>query len=158
MDWAMPVEGLAGNIEGLAQFTRALSRAGADGTKQEVKEANFAVADKLADAAKAKASGLSRQQQAAAQSLRATKTQNYAAVRLGSARKPYALGAEFGAKKRTRTGAIARGFQPWRGNAFSGWGGGPGYFLHPTIRDKGEQLIAEYRNTIDRMMAEAFPE
>ncbi len=154
----MAVEGMAGNIEGLSQFTRALARAGADGMRQEVKDANFQVADKLADAAKAKAAGLTRQQQSAAASLRATKTQNYSALRLGSARKAYALGAEFGAEKRTRSGAIARGFQPWRGNAFSGWSGGPGYFLHPTIREKGEELIAEYRQNIDRLMAEAFPE
>jgi aminopeptidase N len=154
----MAVEGLAGNIEGLSQFTRALARAGADGTRQEVKEANFRVADKLIDAAKDKASGLTRQQKAAAASMRATKTQNYAAVRLGSKRKAYALGAEFGSVRRTRTGRIARGFQEWRGNQFSGWSGGPGYFLHPTIREKGEQLIAEYRTSIDRMMAEAFPE
>lgn len=153
----MPVDGLYGNVEGLAQFTRALARAGADGTKQEVKQANFDVADKLTQAAKAKAGGLSRQQAAAAQSLRATKTQNYAAVRLGSARKPYALGAEFGSKKLTRNGRIARGFKPWRGNQFNGWAGGPGYFLHPAIREEGPTLIREYMNHIDRMMSEAFP-
>ncbi|MDT0472784.1 hypothetical protein RM863_11670 [Streptomyces sp. DSM 41014] len=154
----MATEGLAGNVEGLSQFTRALARAGNVGARQEVKDANFRVADKLADSAKAKAAGLSRQQRSAATSLRATKTQNYAAVRLGSARKPYTMGAEFGSLRRTRTGAIARGFQPWRGNQFSGWAGGPGYFLHPTIREKGEQLIAEYRESINRIMAEAFPE
>jgi hypothetical protein len=154
----MATDGLAGNIEGLSQFTRALARAGADGSRQEVKEANFRAADKLADAAKAKAAGLTKQQQAAATSLRATKTMNYAAVRLGSARKAYALGAEFGATKRTRTGRVARGFPEWRGNQFSGWSGGPGYFLHPTIREKGDELIAEYRQMIDRMMAEAFPQ
>ncbi|MFD6970138.1 hypothetical protein [Streptomyces sp. NPDC059949] len=126
--------------------------------RDEVKQANFDVADKLTDAAKAKASGLSRQQRSAAQSLRATKTQNYAAIRMGSARKPYALGAEFGAKKRTRTGTVARGFSPWRGNQFDGWAGGPGYFLHPSIRERGPQLIQEYTDKIDRLMSEAFPE
>lgn len=154
----MPVEGIYANVEGLAQFTRALARAGADGTRAEVKQANFDVADKLADAAKQKAAGLSRQQTAAAQSIRATKTQNYAAIRMGSARKPYALGAEFGAKKLTRNGRIARGFKPWRGNQFNGWEGGPGYFLHPSIREKGPALIREYQNAIDRLMSEAFPE
>ena len=154
----MPVEGLAGNIEGLSQFTRALARAGQDGMKQEVKTANFNAADKLADAAKAKAGGLTRQQRSAAQSLRATKTQNYAAVRLGSARKPYALGAEFGAVKRTQNGRIARGFRPWRGNQFQSWNGGPGYFLHPTIREKGPELIREYEQVIDRLKREAFSE
>ncbi|MFJ9423425.1 hypothetical protein [Streptomyces sp. NPDC101249] len=154
----MPTEGIYANVEGLAQFTRALARAGADGTKQEVKQANFDVADKLTQAAKEKAGGLSRQQRAAAESLRATKTQNYAAVRLGSARKAYALGAEFGAKKLTRNGRIARGFRPWRGNQFDGWAGGPGYFLHPAIREEGPALIREYMNHIDRLMSEAFPE
>jgi hypothetical protein len=123
-----------------------------------VKQANFDVADKLTQAAKAKAAGLTRQQQVAAESLRATKTQNYAAVRLGSARKPYALGAEFGAKKLTRRGRVARGFKPWRGNQFNGWEGGPGYFLHPSIREKGPELIQEYQNAIDRLMSEAFPQ
>ncbi|MCP9207806.1 hypothetical protein [Streptomyces cucumeris] len=154
----MPTEGIYANVEGLAQFTRALSRAGVDGTKQEVKQANFDVADKLTRAAKEKAAGLTRQQRAAAESLRATKTQNYASVRMGSARKPYALGAEFGAKKKTRSGQIARGFRPWRGNQFDGWNGGPGYFLHPSIREKGPALIREYMNHIDRLMSEAFPE
>jgi len=154
----MPTHGYAANVEGLAQFTRALARIGADGLRDEVKQANFNVADKLTDAAKTKAAGLTRQQRAAAESLRATKTQNYAAVRLGSARKPYALGAEFGATTRTRTGRIARGFRPWRGNQFSGWSGGPGYFLHPTIREKGPELIEEYMRRIDEITQEAFPE
>jgi hypothetical protein len=126
--------------------------------REEVKEANYDVADKLTEAAREKAAGLNRQQRSAAQSLRATRTQNYAAVRLGSARFPYALGAEFGAKKRTRRGVIARGFRPWRGNQFSGWSGGPGYFLHPAIREKGPELINEYMQRIDRIMSEAFPE
>jgi hypothetical protein len=154
----MPVHGYAANVEGLGQFTRALARIGADGLRDEVKQANYTVADKLADAAKSKAAGLSRQQRAAAESLRATKTQNYAAIRLGSARKPYALGAEFGAKKRTRRGRVIAGFRPWRGNQFSGWAGGPGYFLHPAIREKGPELINEYMQAIDRITQEAFPE
>lgn len=154
----MATDGLAGNVEGLSQFTRALARIGADGLRNDVKQANFEVADKLTRLARDKASGLTRQQKAAADSLRATKTQNYAAVRLGSARKPYALGAEFGSVRRTRTGRIARGFQPWRGNQFSGWSSGPGYFLHPTIREKGEELVNEYMAVIDRISEEAFPE
>jgi hypothetical protein len=154
----MATEGIYANVEGLAQFSRALARTGADGMRAEVKQANFDVADKLTQAAKEKATGLSRQQRAAANSLRATKTQNYAAVRLGTARKPYALGAEFGAKKLTRNGRVARGFKPWRGNQFNGWAGGPGYFLHPSIREKGPALIREYQNHIDRLMSEAFPE
>ncbi|MGW6571667.1 hypothetical protein ACWGAN_05755 [Streptomyces sp. NPDC054945] len=154
----MPTEGIYGNVEGLAQFTRALARAGADGVRDEVKQANFDVADKLTAAAKSKAAGLSRQQRSAAESLRATKTQNYSAIRMGSARKPYALGAEFGAKKLTRKGNVARGFRPWRGNQFDGWNGGPGYFLHPSIREKGPQLIQEYMDKIERLMSEAFPE
>lgn len=154
----MAVHGYGANVEGLAQFSRALARIGADGLRDEVKQANFDVADKLADAAKSKAAGLSRQQRSAAESLRATRTQNYAAVRMGSARKPYALGAEFGAMKRTGTGRIARGFRPWRGNQFSGWSGGPGYFLHPTIREKGPEFIDEYMQAVDRITQEAFPE
>jgi hypothetical protein len=154
----MPQHGYAANVEGLGQFTRALARIGADGLRDEVKQANFDVADKLADAAKSKAGGLSRQQKSAAESLRATKTQNYAAIRLGSARKPYALGAEFGAKKRTHRGRIVGGFRPWRGNQWGGWGGGPGYFLHPAIREKGPELINEYMRAIDRITQEAFPE
>ncbi|WP_326827362.1 hypothetical protein [Streptomyces sp. NBC_01751] len=154
----MAVEGYAANVEGLAQFSRALARAGADGLRDEVKQANFDVADKLADAAKSKASGISRQMRSAAESIRATKTQNYAAVRMGSARKPYAIGAEFGAKRRTRRGNVIAGFQPWRGNQFGGWSGGPGYFLHPAIREKGPELINEYMAAVDRISQEAFPQ
>jgi hypothetical protein len=154
----MPVDGLVGNVEGLSQFTRALARAGADSARAEVKQANFDVANRLTEAAKQKAASLSRQQKAAAESLRATKTQNYAAVRLGSARKPYALGAEFGALKKTRRGRVIAGFKPWRGNQSGGWAGGPGYFLHPSIREKGPELINEYMRAIDRISQEAFPE
>jgi hypothetical protein len=153
----MPVQGYGANIEGLAQFSRTLAAIGDGRLRDEVKQANYDVADKLTDAAKSKAMGMSRQQAAAARSLRATKTANYAAVRLGSARAPYALGAEFGARKRTHTGKIARGFRAWRGNQFMSWDGGPGYFLHPSIREKGPELINEYMRAIDRIAGEAFP-
>lgn len=153
----MPTAGYGANIEGLTQFTRTLAAAG-ERFPQEIKDANYDVADKLVMYAKEKASGLSRQQMAAARSLRATKTQNYAAVRMGSARVQYAFGAEFGARKRTRTGRIARGFRLWRGNQFMSWNGGPGYFIHPSIREHGPELINEYMQAVDRIAGEAFPE
>jgi septal ring factor EnvC (AmiA/AmiB activator) len=154
----MAQDGYAANVEGLAQFSRALARIGADDMKQEVKQANFDIADKLADAAKTKAAGVNRQARSAAQSLRATKTQNYAAIRMGSARKPYALGAEFGTLKKTERGNYIAGFGRWRGNQWGGWSGGPGYFLHPAIRAKAPELLDEYMNKIESLMQEAFPE
>lgn len=152
------MDGIHTNVEGLAQFSRALARIGADGLRNEVKQANFDVADKLTVEAKELALSGGRQAAAAARSLRATKTQNYAAVRLGSARVPYALGAEFGTLKKTRRGVYKRGFKRWRGNQWGGWSGGPGYFLHPAIRDKGPELINEYMQAIDRISQEAFPQ
>jgi hypothetical protein len=157
----MPARGQSGyaaDVEGLAQFSRALARIGDGHLRDGVKQANFKIADKLVDFAKSNASGMNRQQTKAAESLRATNTANYAAIRLGSARTPYALGAEFGAKKRTHRGRIARGFRPWRGNQWSGWAGGPGYFLHPAIREHAPELLDEYMQEIDRITQEAFPE
>ncbi|MFB7185205.1 hypothetical protein ACFCZT_07775 [Streptomyces sp. NPDC056230] len=120
-----------------------------------MKQLNFETADKLADATKTM-SGLTRQQRSAAQTIRATKTANYAAIRMGSRRKPYTLGAEFGAKKRTRRGSVIAGFGPWRGNQWGGWAGGPGYFLHPTIRREGPALLEDYMNRIEQISREAF--
>ncbi|MFF7233949.1 hypothetical protein [Streptomyces sioyaensis] len=123
-----------------------------------MKQLNFEIADKLVDETKSTAAGLNRQQKSAAQSIRASKTAGYAAIRLGSKRKPYALGAEFGAKKKTRKGNVIAGFGPWRGNQWGGWDGGPGYFLHPTIRREGPALLENYMNQIERIAREAFPQ
>ncbi|MDG9711159.1 hypothetical protein [Streptomyces sp. DH10] len=152
----MPQDGYLTNVEGLAQFTRALRRIGGGELTNEMKRLNFEIADKLTDATKATAAAGNRQQKSAAQSIRATKTANYAAIRLGSKRKPYALGAEFGAKKRTHKGNVIAGFGPWRGNQWGGWEGGPGYFLHPTIRSEGPALLRDYYDEIERIAREAF--
>lgn len=153
----MARSGYAANIEGLAQFSRALNRLSDDRFKNEIKTENFEVAKKFVEASQQKAAGLSRQQASAAKSLRATKTAAYSAIRMGSKRKPYALGAEFGAKRKTRSGKGIGGFQSWRGNQFGGWDGGPGYFLHPTIREEAPRLLQDYYDAIERISREAFP-
>lgn len=60
-----------------------------------------------------------------APSIRAASEQRAAAVKIGGARYPFALGAEFGAQR-------FRQFEPWRGNQWV-MTPGVGYFLHPEI-------------------------
>lgn len=43
-------------------------------------------------------------------------------------------------------------FKLWRGA-----GENAGYFLFPTIREEGDQMVEVYGNAIDRLMSKAFP-
>ena len=61
-----------------------------------------------------------------------------AAVKIGGARFPFALGAEFGSKR-------FRQFEPWRGA-----GATAGYFMWPAIREEIPKLIAAYGDAIEK--------
>jgi hypothetical protein len=149
---AINISGAAGStqIVGLRDFQRALSIAG-KGFSLAIKEANVIAAKELVSVAKGKAESLGSVAAKSAKSLRASFALNYSAVNLGGGRYPFALGAEFGAKQ-------YRQFKSWRGNQFEGWEGGPGYFLFPSLREHGEEIVKRYFDRIDRLTDEAFPD
>lgn len=142
--------GAAMYVEGLDDFTRGLRKM-SDEFPNEMKQQNFKAADRLVKFAKARAMSQPGVAGKAAQSLRATRTASYASIRGGGVRYPYFYGAEFGAKRYAQ-------FRSWRGNQFTGWSGGPGYFLHPTIRYEGPKIFQNYLNAIEELAAKtAFP-
>lgn len=93
----------------------------------------------------------------AARTMKAARQQQVALIRLGGARYPEALGAEFGAGQNTlrnTTRGVMVGwnqFRPWRGS-----GSGAGYFLFPTIRDDTPQIIDMYYELIDEFTRRVF--
>lgn len=139
------------SIQGLTEFSRALSAVSKDFPKQ-LKEANYNLAKTLRDRARIRSqrTGLATTAKAA-RSLRASRGSNYAAVTGGGSRYPFFYGAEFGSKRYKQ-------FLSWRGNQWEGWNGGPGYFLNPTIRMDGRALLEKYYKEVDALTARAFPE
>lgn len=142
--------GGSAEIIGLRDFTRALKEVG-DKYPDKMRDANYQAAEQISLRARAIASAQGGVARKASESLRASRTLNYAAIRLGSAKFPFALGAEFGALR-------YRQFKAWRGNQWGGWEGGPGYFLHPAIRQYGPAVIADYFTKLEALHKQAFPE
>lgn len=136
-------------IEGLKPFARALKKLGEE-YPTALRQANYDLASEVVRRSKLRAHMAGRQAASAARSLRARRSTNQAMVVGGGARMPYFFGAEFGAKQYTR-------FPRWRGNQFGGWEGGPGYFLHPTLRAEARPLIDEYMDRLQELASEAFP-
>lgn len=137
-------------IEGLRDFYKALKRVSAE-YPETLRKANYDLAKAVVVKSKERAKDEPGVARKAAKSLRASRAVDSATVSGGGARYPYFYGAEFGALK-------YRQFQTWRGNQWGGWEGGPGYFLHPTIRDHAAELISEYFDKLDDLHKQAFPE
>lgn len=136
-------------IEGLKQFTTAL-RAMGEHLPKSLRDYNVKAAEEIV--AKGRDNAETPQARLAAKSLRASKSSSYVAVMLGNnGRYAFARGAEWGARKYKQ-------FPPWRGNQWMSWGGGPGYFLHPAIREVGETVLAHYWESIRTLRKEAFPD
>lgn len=115
--------------------------------------ANYAVGKEIVVDAKTKAEAITWPGSAAkaSKTLGASKTAKNAMVRLGGKRAPFALGAEFGAKR-------FKQFSEWRGNQWKSFDSGVGYFLHPAVRESWPEARATYLQTIDEVMKTAFPE
>ena len=138
-------------IEGLSDFRRELARMGGS-LPTSLRDANKQAANEIVETGQDKAASYSAQAAKAAKSLRASRSSSYVAVLLGDAgRYAFALGAEFGSRR-------YRQFPPWRGNQWMNWGGGPGYFLHPDIREVGEDVLDEYWESIRTLAVRAFPD
>ncbi len=146
-------------VEGLDELRRELRRLDDAGLVDRLKDANYRVSEIVVRRAQQRAAALGRMQQAAADTLRPARQAARAVVTLGRASVPFALGAEFGAGRNTRTPGRNRGrlglnqFQPWRGNR-----SGAGYFLWPGIRDSADEIRDAYLEELDRITSDAFPD
>lgn len=138
-------------VEGLDEFRTALRVAYAE-YPDAASRASYEVARTIAARARGRAGARGGVARKAAVSLRASRTTTGGALTAGGARAPYFWGAEFGATRYRR-------FDTWRGNQWRGWAGGPGYFLHPTIRDEARDLIRRYIESVDAdVHRRAFPD
>lgn len=136
-------------VEGLTQFRTALTRM-SDTLPKSLRDYNVTAANKIISEAKTRA-GARAQSAKAAKSLRASRAASYVGIRLGdNGRYAFARGAEWGARRYAQ-------FPPWRGNQWRSWDGGPGYFLHPAIRDVGQDVLEDYWLSIRSLIKEAFP-
>jgi hypothetical protein len=143
-------------IDGLVDLQRELRKIN-DQLPKELGDVNKQVADFVVRRAKGRAS--TPLEHRAADTLKAARQQRVALVRLGGAKYPEALGAEFGAirdiPRNTARGTV-RGwnqFREWRRNGIDA-----GYFLFPTIREDTPQIIDLYADLIDRLCKRAFPD
>lgn len=157
------------DVIGLRDFQRELRKLGPEFPKQLQAE-NLKIAQHITNRAKAKAMSLGGIQAKSAGALSARAEQRYASVRIDGSKRgrfPFALGAEFGALRKTKGARIPvnshgprkiiGGFKPWRGNQWTAWGAsGVGYFLHPTIRDNREFILNEYESMVARLARDAF--
>ena len=140
----MPVTGI--RVPELRDFRADLRRFGGEMYKG-VKDANIEISTKVALLSKTAATSLGSVAAKSAPSLRPIKQLTSAGVRLGGARYPFALGAEFGALQYPQ-------FKPWKGN-----GPDAGYFLYPTIRGMQNEIRDTYLDlVVDKVAARAYPE
>ncbi|MDG4826020.1 hypothetical protein O7635_29575 [Asanoa sp. WMMD1127] len=132
---------------------------------KSLRDANYDLAGELIDRARTMAAQEGRFHAKAARSLKSYRSTNQSVIAGGGPRYPYFFAAEFGQDR--RSGWYARRqyqgqgrdqLKSWRGNQWGGWEGGPGYFLHPTIRRDAKQLIDAYMERIDALTAQAFPQ
>ncbi len=129
-------------VEGLAELSRALKKVESN-TPNALRETNKKVAEKVADQARSRASGLGGVAAHVAPSLRATAGATSAGVAGGGAAFPMFGGAEFGALRYPQVA-------PWRGS-----GSDAGYFLYPAIRDEAPHIEDEYREALDHLIEKA---
>lgn len=142
-------------LVGLKEFQRALKAAGAASGK-EIGAANHKVASKVVEWARSEARGQKGATGKLASdrtALRATRKQKAASVVINASNerlRGWALGAEFGSLQFAQ-------FKPWRGNQFDIIGSGPGYALHPAIREHIDDIEDMYFDALDEL-AKAFPD
>ena len=129
------------NVKGLKDFRRELAKLAGEGPGL-LKEANIKTATFVADMAKGRAAGVSRQAAKAAGTLRPVKS-GVAARISGGTGIGFFYGAEFGSN---------------RYHQFMPHGGTTGYFLYPTIRGEMDVIVNFYGDEIERVSRRAFPD
>lgn len=150
-------------VEGLDEFRRELRRLGPE-YADDMKDLNHKVGQLIVDRTKAKARMYRGNSQGSGRNLavlarrafdnaKASRKQRESSVRIGGARRPYAVGLEFGAKK-------YRQFPPWRGNQWpSTWvPEGVGYVIHPVIRESRQEILDIYGDGLEHVARKAFPD
>lgn len=124
-------------VAGLNELNRALRNMGGKELQKELKAAGKAVADKVADDARAGAMSLGGVAAKVAPSIRASAQNTGAGVSFGGRAYPMAGGAEFGSIQYKQ-------FKPWRGNTSDA-----GYFLYPAIRSNSDRIADEYLSAVE---------
>lgn len=138
-------------IQGLNELRAALKALGPEWPKQ-LGKANKEVGELIARDARDRAESLGGVAAKSAPSIKSSAAARASTVSIGSDQFPFALGAEFGAKKYPQ-------FKPWRGNQWVESGDeNVGYFLHPAIRDDVNKIEELYLDAIDKLAARAFPD
>lgn len=143
-------------IDGLAELNRTLREDFGKGFQVELRQANKAAAELAADGARARAYSLGGVAGHVAPSIKLSAGTATAGVSFGGPGFPMAGGAEFGALQNEirgrRTGPYVgyRQFEPWRGNQMDA-----GYFVYPTIRASADEIEAQYRDALDRLLTRA---
>lgn len=138
------------NVKGLKEFRVSLKKAG-DEYPNKLKEANVDVANFVKTGSQGKAGSVGGVAPKAAAAMRAAKSGAGATVYLGGPKSPYAMGAEFGAKrypqfKSYRSAGPADAFQ-----------GSEGYFVFPFIRENRDKIIEMYWQKLEEINKHAFP-
>lgn len=146
-------------VRGLNELRRELAKLDNAGLIDELKDTNFEVAESIIGPARSRAAGVGAMEARAAATLKASRAAAKARLLFGGGAAPFAGGAEFGANRNVPRGT-SRGsvlgwnqFNPWRGS-----GGGAGYFLYPTIRDRTPDIVEMYGDAIEQITARAFPD
>lgn len=138
-------------VRGLRDFQRQLR---AIDMARDLRKTNKDAAELVVEAARRKARSLGsvHAETARLNGIRAAAEQRRAKVILGSARTPFAFGAEFGAKQYPQ-------FPPWRGNQHTDPdGSNVGYMIYPTIRETREEFLELYGDALEELAAKAFPD
>jgi hypothetical protein len=145
-------------VEGLDELRKALKALGDMDSTKEFKAAGYTIMERVAAEAKGRAAGLGRMQARAGASIKPARVATGGAVRFGGG-VPWAMGSEFGAgqgvPRNTARGTVAgwNQFMPWRGS-----GGGAGYFLWPTVRDRAKTIAADYDKLLEPLYHRLFPQ
>ena len=120
---------------------------------RELRAANKTAAEVVAESTRQSFSSRPGVTPKVAPSVRALAQQRNASVKIGGARFPYALGAEFGGGKYgpgnpTAAGGHTTQFPPFKKS---------GYSLYPSIAATREEVVDAYAAAVDRLVARAFP-
>ena len=158
-----PLKGQSVKVAGLSDLRRELKKLDDGKLMDELKDANYEVAQMVVDRAQAKAAGDTskrrKQRQKAMASLRPSRQAARAQVVGGGADVPFFGGSEFGAmqnqKRNTYRGTIIgwNQFDAWKGN-----GSDAGYALYPAIREATDDIVATYGDAMERIAGKAFPD
>lgn len=132
-------------LEGIKEFAADL-QALAAALPDAMAEGQRQIAEEVISGAKGIAGGAYLSSRAAS-TLRPSVSAKSAAVIIGDASVPWALGNEFGSNRYPQ-------FRPWLGS-----GPSAGYALYPAIRAEAEsgRLVERYAQMVDRVARRAFP-